>query len=404
MTVSIRRLQPSDVGAAWALLEQAFGGAPQAEDTEVEHGVVDASRFYGAYDGDAPVATAGSFAFTMAVPGTRMPVAGVTWVGVSPTYRRRGLLSQLMRTQLDDLHEEGRTVAALWATEGAIYARYGYGPAAWGMGVTVPRGAAFRRPVTAQALRLVDPSSAGLRDVYERVAATTAGWPARDQAWWRMRLHDPEHARSGAGPLQAVLADGPAGGVDGYALYATEGRWEHSVPAGTVHVREVVAATADAHARLWRHLLDLDLMTTTTARLCAPDDPLLHLLAEPRAARPTLRDSLWVRLVDVAPALAARCYAAPLDVVVEVSDDVCPWNASRWRLSGDRTGAVCTPTSDPADLAVSAGDLGAAYLGGTPLLTRAAAGGVDERTPGALAVTSTAFGPLGRAPWCPLVF
>jgi predicted acetyltransferase len=403
VTVSIRTLQPSDVGAAWALLEQAFGGAPHAEDDEVEHGVVDPCRFYGAYDGDAPVATAGSFAFAMAVPGARLPVAGVTWVGVSPTYRRRGLLSQLMRTQLDDLHEEGRAVAALWASEGAIYARYGYGPAAWMMSVTVPRGAAFRRAVVAERLRAVDPSSPELRDVYDRVAATTPGWPARDEPWWRMRLHDPEHARSGAGPLQAVVADGH-GRVEGYALYATEGRWEHGIPAGTVHVREIVTATSDAHARLWRHLLDLDLMTTTTARLCAPDEPLLHLLAEPRAAWPTLRDSLWVRLVDVAPALAARCYAAPLDVVLEVSDDVCPWNARRWRLSGDRTGAVCTPTSDAGDVALDVADLGAAFLGGTPLQTRAAAGGVEERTPGALAVTSTALGPLGRAPWCPLVF
>jgi predicted acetyltransferase len=308
-----------------------------------------------------------------------------------------------MRTQLADLHEEGRAVAALWASEGAIYARYGYGLAAWALSLTVPRGAVFRQHVAAEGLRLVAPSSPELREAYERVAATTPGWPARDEPWWRMRLHDPDHARAGAGPLQAVVADGPDG-VEGYALYATEGTWESGLPAGTVRVREVVAATPGAHARLWRHLLDLDLMSTTSARLCAPDEPLLQLLAEPRAARPSLRDTLWVRLVDIGPALEGRRYAAPVDVVLDVSDDVCAWNAGRWRLTGDRNGAVCAPTSDAADLAVSAVDLGAAFLGGTSLQTRAAAGAVDERTPGALAAASTAFGPLGRAPWCPLVF
>jgi predicted acetyltransferase len=145
-------------------------------------------------------------------------------------------------------------------------------------------------------------------------------------------------------------------------------------------------------------------MTTASARLCAPDEPLLQLLAEPRAARPSLRDTLWVRLVDVGPALAGRRYAAPVDVVLEVTDDACPWNAGRWRLSADRTGAVCAPTADAADLVLSAVDLGAVFLGGTALHTRAAAGAVEERTAGALGTASTAFGPLGRDPWCPLVF
>lgn len=211
MTPTIRTLTAADVGAAWRALELAFGGAPQPADDEVEHAVVDPARFYAAYDGDAPVATAGSFAFDLAVP------------------------------------------------------------------LTVDRGAAFRRPVPPGRPRLVDPSSPELPHVYEQVAAVTPGWPARDKHWWRMRLHDPEHARSGAAPLQAVVAGG-ADGVEGYALYATDGTWQDSRPAGTVRVRELVAATAGAHAQLWRHLLDLDLTATTTARLAAPDEPLLHLL------------------------------------------------------------------------------------------------------------------------------
>jgi predicted acetyltransferase len=398
----IRTLRSADIDPAWTTLETAFGGAPQPADREVEHGVIDPARTYAAFDGDRPVATAGSFDFAMTVPGGPLAVAGVTWVGVLPTYRRQGLLSRLMRRQLDDLHDEGTAVAALWASEGAIYQRYGYGPAAWTLSLDVPRGAAFVRPVVADRLRLVEPDPAELAPVYEQVAARTAGWFGRDAAWWSFRLHDPEHGRSGAGPLQAVVAHGD-GAVEGYALYATVGAWD-VVPAGTVQVREVVATTPDAHARLWRHLLDLDLMATTTARLAAPDEPLLHLLADPRAARGRVRDSLWVRLVDVPAALAARRYATDVDVVLEVDDPVCPWNTGRWRLTGGRAGAGCEATSDPADLVLGVAELGAAYLGGTPLQSRAAAGRVEERTPGALAVASTAFGPLGRAPWCPLVF
>jgi predicted acetyltransferase len=132
-----------------------------------------------------------------------------------------------------------------------------------------------------------------------------------------------------------------------------------------------------------------------------PDEPLLlDLLAEPRRARAAVRDCLHVRLVDLPAALGARHYAADVDVVLAVEDPLCPWNSGRWRLTGGRDGAACVAVQDAPDLVVTAGDLGAAYLGGTPLRSRA----VREQTPGALARTTTAFGPLDRAPWCPQVF
>lgn len=395
MTVDIRPLVPAEVEPAWAVLERAFGGTPHPEDTAVELSVVDPTRFYAAYDGHDPVATAGSFDFTMTVPGGPLPVAGVTWVGVLPTHRRRGILDALMSRQLTDLHDAGTAVAALWATEAGIYGRYGYGTAAWLLNLTVARGATFRRPVEPGELRLLDPGAAEVRAIYAQVAERTAGWPRRDDAWWDFRLHDPEHRRDGGSPLQCVATDG------GYALYSTAMRWEAALPAGVVRVREVVAATPAAGARLWRYLLDLDLMREVQVFAAAPDDPLLlDLLAEPRAARACLRDCLHVRLVDVPAALSARRYAADLDVVLAVEDARCPWNTGRWRLVGGRNGASCDKVTDEPDLVVTAADLGAAYLGGTPLRSRS----VVERAPGALSRTSTAFGPLEGAPWCPQVF
>src|SRR5687767_3893673 len=98
------------------LLDLAFGGTAHAEDRPVEFGLVDPDRFYGTYDGKTPVAVCGSLALTMTVPGGPRPVAGVTWVGVAPTHRRRGLARGLMRHQLDELRAAGEPVAALWAS------------------------------------------------------------------------------------------------------------------------------------------------------------------------------------------------------------------------------------------------------------------------------------------------
>lgn len=393
--VEVRPLTAAEVEPALAVLERAFGGAPHPDDVAVEVDVVDPARFYGARLGEDLVGTAGSFELSMTVPGGPAPVAGVTWVGVLPTARRQGVLSALMTRQLTDLHERGEAVAALWATEAGIYGRYGYGTSAWHLALALPRGAAFRSPVAPGGLRLVEPGVDEVRETYARVAAASPGWPQRDAAWWAYRLHDPAHRRDGASPLQCVATD------DGYALYATALSWDDGVPAGEVRVREVVAGTPAAAARLWRYLLDLDLAKTVRVPLLATDDRLLvDLLAEPRVARASWRDCLHVRLVDVPAALARRRYAADVDVVLAVQDPRCPWNDGSWRLVGGRDGASCSRTEDAPDLEVDVSDLGAAYLGGTPLRSRS----VVERTPGALSRASTAFGPLEGAPTCPMVF
>jgi predicted acetyltransferase len=395
MAVDVRPLAPPELEQAWALLSRAFGQTPHPDDTDVELALVDPARAYGAEVDGRLVATAASFDLRMAVPGRVAPVAGVTWVGVLPTYRRRGLLGALMERQLTDLHEAGTAVAALWASEGAIYGRFGYGTAAWNVTASLRRGAAFRLPVPPGELLLVDPTADLLAPVYERVASQTPGFASRDERWWAYRLHDPAHARDGATELQCVVTDG------GYALYAVQGVWADGLPAGVVQVRELVAEHLPARLRLWRHLLDLDLTAEVRARAVAPDDPLLlSALAEPRAAGARLRDSLWVRLVDVGDALRSRTYACDLDVVLELVDERAPWNTGRWHLTGDRTDATCQRTRAAADLVLRPEDLGAAYLGGTPLRARP----VEERTPGVLDAVSTAFGPLGPAPWCPLVF
>lgn len=403
VTSQPRTLTPDDLEAAWLVLENAFGGPTAPADRDVELGLVDAGRCYATYDGASPVAVAGSFALTMTVPGGPAPVAGVTWVGVAPTHRRRGLLTGLMRRQLDDLRAGGEAVAALWASEGAIYQRFGYGPAAWDAALTLPSKAAFTRPVPTSGLRLAEPDPADLGPVFEQVAARSTGWCTRTRRWWDYRLHDPEQRRSGASPLRVVLADGP-GGVAGYALYATKQEWEHGRPSGAVEVRELVGIDPETTAKLWRYLLDLDLMTTVRTHISGPDDPVLHLLAEPRAASARLKDNLWVRLVDVPAALAARRYPTEVDLVLDVTDDFCPWNRGRWHLVGGPTGATCTAAAGPADLELRVADLGAAYLGGTTLAARAGAGHVLEHRAGALAAATLAFGWPGRAPYGPMVF
>jgi predicted acetyltransferase len=241
-----------------------------------------------------------------------------------------------------------------------------------------------------------------IEPVYQAAVDVRPGMLSRDERWQRRAISDPVAHRKDKSTLRCVVAE-DADGVRGYARYATAMAWQGSGPEGVVHVREMQALDPAAYAAVWRFLSDLDLTTSVSTRNRPVDDPLLDLLTNVRAANPALSDGLYVRLVDVDRALADRTYADPLDLVLEVTDELCPWNAGRWRLSADGSGATCGRTTDPAELRLSTTELGAAYLGGGSLTSLAGAGRVDEVRRGALAAAARAF-THDLQPCCPFVF
>ncbi|MGX1850415.1 GNAT family N-acetyltransferase [Streptomyces sp. NPDC055299] len=390
-------------------LDLAFGGLPPTpEQRAIRRECTEIERSFGVWDGGDCVATAGALSFRLTVPGgARVPAAGVTMVSVQPTHRRRGLLRSMMRHQLADVRERGEALAVLVASEPAIYGRFGYGAAALDMGLTVDtaRLAAPELPgVDEVRLRLVDPAAA-LADcerVYARLVPTRPGMLARLPGWERMAVLDAPDRREGAGVLQCVVAE-VDGEVRGCARYAVKPDWDRGGPSGVVQVRHLDAPDPVVYAALWRFLFGIDLTTSVSVRSRPVDDALPLLVADMRRCAMELRESLFVRPVEVGAALAARAYRTPVDVVLEVRDPFCPWNEGRWRLTGDATGASCVRTRDPAELALSVRELGSAYLGGFALTALAAAGRVRELRPGALAAASRAFG-SDVAPWLPYGF
>jgi predicted acetyltransferase len=402
----LRAARPDEMDALFAAIERAFGADPNQEDARYEIPALHPERTLAAYDGDAMVATGGIFTFDMTVPGGPRPVAGVTWIGVLPTHRRRGLLTALMQHQLTELHETGaEPVAALWASEPGIYRRFGYGLASTRLAMRIESRTPFVPGVpTTGRLRLVDAkeSRTVAEQLYDQERLRRPGMLSRDQARWDIMFADPEHRREGASSLQCVVLDGTSGPL-GYLTYRTKQDWQRGVPKGTVNVRELIATTPFAYAALWRYAIDMDLMSTVDVSSRPVDDPLLYLLTDVRRAQISLGDQLWVRVVDVERALSSRSYSVRDSVVIELTDVGCPWNTGRFRLDGGPEGATCERTDAAADLTLSAVELGAAYLGGTRLRALAAAGFVDEHTAGALARADLMFA-SAVAPWCGELF
>jgi len=403
----LRPATPEDWPSFSRAFFTTFAEEPPASFVDAVPVYAELDRSLGLWEGDRVVATSGVYSRELTVPGGVVPCAGVTWVSVAPSHRRRGLLTALMQRQLTELHEQGREpVAALWASESSIYGRFGYAPATerGSLSGDVAR-LRFRPDVDLGDGRVeqvgVEEYRAAAADLHDRVRRSVPGNLARDAGWWDRALADDPAQRQGASERRLVRHVEPDGTVTGYAAYRVRSAWtDDGQPDGTVVVEEVRSLTPPAYAALWRFLLSLDLVRTMRAPTAPPDDPLRHLLAEPRALRVQSIDALWVRLVDVGRALAARRYPAPVNLVLEVRDRSCPWNDGRWALVGHPAGAFCSETDADPDLVLDVEALGAAYLGGVSLATLQAAGRVAEVSPGAVTQAGTAFRwPV--SPWCP---
>jgi len=399
--IEMRPVTPEEFEPYLRATERAFGHHPTFEEVENDRKVFESERSLAIFDRDQIVGTTGAFSLEVTVPGGTLPMAGVTMVGVAPTHRRRGLLTMMMRHQLDDIHELGEPLAGLWASEGAIYQRFGYGLAAFAMAFEIDRQwTGFARPYEWRgSVRLVEKDEAMrlMPRILERMADATPGMWKRPAAFWKHDFADLEKWRDGASPLFFAVYESPEG-PDGYVAYRVKHDWRDGVAQSLLKVREFIAVTPEATAALWRSCFDHDLIGRIECWPRPLDEPLLHMLANPRALGLRAGDGLWLRLVDPPKALASRRYSTTARMVFEVHDTFCSWNEDRYELEGGPDGASCRPSDREPDLVVEAADLGAAFLGGARFGLLHRAGRVVEVTPGALGRADAMFS------WDPLPF
>ncbi len=376
--------------------------------------LVEPDRWLGAFEGEGSelvIGCASAHSLRLTVPGGEVAAAAVTGVGVRPDHRRRGVLRALMRRQLADVRERGEPVAALWASEGAIYGRFGYGLAAMDgfFEVETKRTDYARERPTEGRVRIVDQDEATrlVPPIYEVMRSRTPGALSRSDTWWRSAtLADAEYSRRGFGPKFRVVYEAD-GQPEGYAIYRIKDDWDHRGPRNVLQVNEAVTNTPRASRELWRYLFDVDLVEKVRSQRVPVPALLQHLLAEPRALGLVVNDGLWIRIVDAPAALAARRYGSLDELVLDVRDELCSSNVGRWRITtegepGSAVAEVSRVDHDP-DLMVDVADLAAIYLGGVRPSDLAAAGRIVESTPGSL-VRADAMFTAARMPWCTTMF
>jgi predicted acetyltransferase len=408
LTLEIRAVPRSDARRWFEAVNFAFAEHIEEEQWTLDSKIIPADRILGAYDGDRVVGGGAAFSFEMTVPGARqVATGGVTMVGVLPTHRRQGILRQLMTEQLADVRGRGEALAALWASEGSIYQRFGYGLATLNGSVDIERErATFRTLVEARGrvqLFTADEARPHIQAVYDVVRARTPGFYVRSETWWDVWLADPEFRRRDVSRKFYAVHFTDTGEADAYCVYRIKNEWQPSGPANTLMVTEICAIDPDATAQMWRYAFGVDLMSRIRSRLGPADHPLLLMVSEPRRLSLRVGDGVWLRIVDVKTALEGRGYSADGSLVIDVTDDFMPDVAGRWRLSVDGGRATVTETSDAPDLRLDITDLGAVYMGGISFAQLRSAGRTSELTDGARASADQMFS-SDVPPWCPEVF
>jgi predicted acetyltransferase len=414
MSVETRVITESEYPDWLRALNTGFLRPPvvSAEEVNSRRAHTDLARVRGAFDDGRCVATYRSFAQQLtAVGGAALPASAVSNVTVSPTHRRRGVLSRMITADLAEAKERGDIVSTLIAAEYPIYGRYGYGPAAWitEWAVDVPRTGLDRRwsgPDDGGRIDLVDATDVRKLgpELHARLAARQPGVVSRDERWWQLNTGQAQLASQlWTEPFYAVYRSA-SGEVEGLLAYQSDDKWgDAKQPLNTATVREMLALTPTAERALWHYVCSVDWITTVKSGYRAPDDLLPLLLPDPRAARIlTQADFLWVRILDVVRALEARTYATSATLILDVRDSA-GLAGGRFRLDASPEGAVCAPSTESPDLTLGVRELGALYLGDESAVRLAALGLVEEGTPRAAGVADGVLR-TPRRPWCPDVF
>ena len=349
------------------------------------------------FDDGAVVGHVAAFRFDTTVPGgTRLPMAGVTGVGVLPTHTRRGVLTRLMTELMRGARERGQPLASLRASEAPIYGRFGFGLAGDQISAVVRREGArpFREAAAPGSMRLLagDEPAEMVPPIYDRAARRRVGTINRFDWYWERLLREVNKETGSmdeAGTFVAVhqAVDGSNDGFVRYSVSWAEGFGENYRGEGKIHD---LWGTDDAVERaLWQYLLDIDLIVTWRAGVRPTDDPIRRTFHDVRAYRSVHRvDEQWVRVLDVDAALRARTYGpAAESVVIEVVDPLFEENCSTWAI--DRTGA--RRAVGEADVTIDVTTLGSAYLGGISWYDLRAAGELTGGSDDTLAALDALF-------------
>ena len=392
MPIELRASTWDDFPSVKVINARGENGYRSQVDFDTHRLVFTPDRSIMAFDGKNMVGNALSYEMDMYIPGGISKIAAVASVSVQATHRRKGINRSIMKYQLEDIHSRQEPLAVLQASESIIYGRYGYGMASFESNLEIEktRSAYAIDQVSEGQPYFIEESEAReiFPQIYAKAIENRVGMVSRKENWWEFRFREP--GLKGGDPKSWFIKYQKDGINDGYLRYTIDDT--------ELNIIELMASSHDAYSSLWRLCLDMDLVDIIKAEHRPVDEELKWMLADPRRLVEHSCDRYWVRLVDVKKALSQRSYSVDGSLTLEVKDSFLPWNQEVVELRSESGESSCATSSRNPDIVLSAGDLGAVYLGGINFSALLAAGRIEEVTKGSVTKANLMFS-TARNPW-----
>ena len=392
MTIELRTSTWNDFPSVKVINARGENGYRSQVDFDAHRLVFTPDRSIMAFDGKNMVGNALSYEMDMYIPGGISKIAAVASVSVQATHRRKGINKSIMKYQLEDIHSRQEPLAVLQASESIIYGRYGYGMASFESNLEIEktRSAYAIDHASEGQPYFIEESEAReiFPQIYSKAIENRVGMVRRRENWWEFRFREP--GLKGGDPKSWFVKYQKNGEADGYLRY--------TINDAELNIIELIASSHEAYSSLWRLCLDMDLVDTIKAEHRPADEELKWMLADPRRLVEHSSDRYWVRLVDVKKALSQRSYSVDGSLTLEVKDNFLPWNQEVVELRSESGESSCATSNKNPDIVLSAGDLGAVYLGGINFSTLLASGRIEEITKGSVSKANLMFS-TERKPW-----
>ena len=392
MSIELRTSTWDDFPSVKIINARGENGYRSQVDFDAHRLVFTPDRSIMAFDGKNMVGNALSYEMDMYIPGGLSKIAAVASVSVQATHRRKGINRSIMKYQLEDIHSRQEPLAVLQASESIIYGRYGYGMASSenNLEIEKTRSAYAIDHVPAGQSYFIEESEAReiFPQIYAKAIENRVGMVRRKENWWEFRFREP--GLKGGDSKSWFVKYQKNGENDGYLRY--------TINDVELNVIELIASSHEAYSSLWRLCLDMDLVDIIKAEHRPADEELKWMLADPRRLVEHSCDRYWVRLVDVKKALSQRLYSVDGSLTLKVRDSFLPWNQEVVELRSESGESSCATSNRNPDIVLSAGDLGAVYLGWINFSTLLAAGRIEEITKGSISKANLMFS-TKRNPW-----
>lgn len=342
-----------------------------------------------AFEDNNMATTFGAWPLTMQFNGMEAKVSGVTCVGTLPIYRRQGHLRKIMSQHFQHLHEAGdRSIAILFASMAAIYQRFGYGIVSHQIGYNVePRYIQFSFPdENTGTLRELSGSEQDFQimvELYRKFRSDKTGYIRRGKLTWTHGVL----AQVPVGHQRLIKSVYENAGIPGgYVIYVTLPQ-PGSPSTNRLFIRDLIWLNIEAYRTIWAHFANMDLFNNIMWMRAPSDDPLPHLLLEPKRLQATVRDGLLARIIDVDKASTSRKYQEESELVFEVArDELCPWNQGCWKLETSPQGSTIQRTNESPQLILPTSTLGMLLFGHVSATQAARMGRLEIEQPDILPV------------------